>query len=191
MKQPGTILADTLKEDGQISEEQQDVYAYLFNYLFESLLFDILVLLIGILVHRWAIAVCYLLVTIPLRHFAGGFHANTKLGCTLLSYGIYLFTLWLAPALTTPIPQIWLLVYVIAWCFILPVAPVDTKNKRLSDEQKKKLSGSCIRTCILMSILVFLLWWIHQPLYYGTISICLMESAVSVYIGIWKNRRNL
>ena len=87
MKQPGTYLADILTEDGQIPKEQQSIYAYLFDYLIESLLYDIIVLIFGLLVHRFGITICYLLVTIPIRHFAGGFHANTRLGCTLLSSG--------------------------------------------------------------------------------------------------------
>ena len=80
MKQPGTYLADILTEDGQIPKEQQSIYAYLFDYLIESLLYDIIVLIFGLLVHRFGITICYLLVTIPIRHFAGGFHANTSLG---------------------------------------------------------------------------------------------------------------
>ena len=36
MKQLGTYLADTLTEDGQISKEQQAIYAYLFDYLIEA-----------------------------------------------------------------------------------------------------------------------------------------------------------
>ena len=91
MKQPGTYLADILTEDGQIPKEQQSIYAYLFDYLIESLLYDIIVLIFGLLVHRFGITICYLLVTIPIRHFAGGFHANTRLGCTLLSYVRFLY----------------------------------------------------------------------------------------------------
>ena len=41
MKQLGTYLADTLTEDGQISKEQQAIYAYLFDYLIEALLYDL------------------------------------------------------------------------------------------------------------------------------------------------------
>ena len=89
MKQFGSYLADTLAKDNQIPEEQQAVYAYLFDYLIESLLYDVFVLIIGMIFHHTGATVCYLLVTIPLRHFAGGFHANTRLGCTILSYGIF------------------------------------------------------------------------------------------------------
>ena len=94
MKQFGSYLADTLAKDNQIPEEQQAVYAYLFDYLIESLLYDVIVLIIGMIFHHTGATVCYLLVTIPLRHFAGGFHANTRLGCTILSYGIFFLTVF-------------------------------------------------------------------------------------------------
>lgn len=192
MKQPGTYLADILMEDGQIPKEQQSIYAYLFDYLIESLLYDIIVLIFGLLVHRLDITLCYLLVTIPIRHFAGGFHANTRLGCTLLSYGIYLATVFLGPILVPFIKPVWLFIlYLIFWGMILPVAPVDTKNKRLSVNQRKKLFHRCIITCIIMSIIMFVLYTCRQVLYMGMITICMMEGVISVYIGIWKNRRNL
>lgn len=57
MKQPGTYLADILTEDGQIPKEQQSIYAYLFDYLIESLLYDIIVLIFGLLVHRFGITI--------------------------------------------------------------------------------------------------------------------------------------
>lgn len=130
MKQLGTYLADTLTEDGQISKEQQAIYAYLFDYLIEALLYDIVVLIIGLLVHRLDLTLCYLLVTIPLRHFAGGFHANTRLGCTILSYGIYLITIFSCSLILKHIKPVWIFIlYLLTWCMILPVAPVDTKKQ--------------------------------------------------------------
>lgn len=192
MKRPGTYLADILTEDGQIAKEQQSIYAYLFDYLIESLLYDIIILILGILIHRPGITICYLLVTIPLRHFAGGFHANTRLGCTLISYGIYLSTIFLGPILVSFTKPVWLFIlYLAFWSMILPVAPVDTKNKRLSVNQRKKLFHRCIITCIIMTILMIFFYAYGQILYMGMVTVCMMESAISVYIGIWKNRRNL
>ena len=158
MKQLGTYLADTLTEDGQISKEQQAIYAYLFDYLIEALLYDIVVLIIGLLVHRLDLTLCYLLVTIPLRHFAGGFHANTRLGCTILSYGIYLITIFSCSLILKHI---------------------------------KKLFHRCLITCFILTILTGFLYLHHQITYCGIIMLCMVEGVISVYIGIWKNRRNL
>ena len=192
MKQLGTYLADTLTEDGQISKEQQAIYAYLFDYLIEALLYDIVVLIIGLLVHRLDLTLCYLLVTIPLRHFAGGFHANTRLGCTILSYGIYLITIFSCSLILKHIKPVWIFIlYLLTWCMILPVAPVDTKNKRLSEHQKKKLFHRCLITCFILTILTGFLYLHHQITYSGIIMLCMVEGVISVYIGIWKNRRNL
>ena len=82
MKQPGTYLADILTEDGQIPKEQQSIYAYLFDYLIESLLYDIIVLIFGLLVHRFGITICYLLVTIPIRHLSGDCFSRSG-SCTI------------------------------------------------------------------------------------------------------------
>ena len=88
--------------------------------------------------------------------------------------------------------NIWIFIlYLLTWCMILPVAPVDTKNKRLSEHQKKKLFHRCLITCFILTILTGFLYLHHQITYCGIIMLCMVEGVISVYIGIWKNRRNL
>ncbi len=189
MKKIASFITDTLVKDGQIPESQQDIYRYLFDYLFESLLFDVITLIIGLVTHRFGIALCYILVTIPLRHFAGGFHAGSPLMCTILSYGIYGLILFSAPYLIKLPDFIWIPVYVVMWLFILLVAPVDCPNKRLLPEQKKRLFKLCILSCIVISIIFIILRINGAILYVASISECLTVCTIGLYIGIFRNKK--
>lgn len=189
MKHMGTFIADTLSEDSQIESNQKNIYAYLFDYIIEQLIFDAIVLIIGVVSGRFIITLCFLAVTIPIRHFAGGFHASTPWMCNILSYGSYILTIIIVPVLEPYIHPYWAAIYAILWGLILPITPVDTPNKRLNTEQKSKLLRLCIKTCVIMSVLYLILVLSRQTLYYGAITLCLAESALGLYIGFAKNRR--
>lgn len=189
MKHMGTFIADTLSEDSQIESNQKKIYAYLFDYIIEQLIFDAIVLIIGVVSGRFIITLCFLAVTIPMRHFAGGFHASTPWMCNILSYGSYILTIIIVPILEPYIHPYWAAIYALLWGLILPIAPVDTPNKRLNTEQKSKLLRLCIKTCVIMSVLYLILVLSRQTLYYGAITLCMAESTLGIYIGFAKNRR--
>lgn len=77
MKAWGKEIACILMDNNTISKEETGIYAYLFDYLIENILFNGSVIVIGLLSGRVGIAFCYLLVTIPMRHYAGGCHDVT------------------------------------------------------------------------------------------------------------------
>ncbi len=191
MKKIGDFISETLSSDGQIPEEQKAIYSYLFDYIIEALLFDLLVLLFGIFTHRLGMTLCYLVVTIPMRHFAGGFHASTPLKCTILSYGTFFIAIFATPALVAWMNHIlWIPIYIMLWISVLAVAPVDTPNKRLDSDQKKRLYKLCIVTCIVMTCLFAALWFFGFRLYCGTIDVCLFICSLGLYIGLLINRRD-
>ena len=189
MKHIGSFIAGTLSEDSQIESGQKHIYAYLFDYIIEQLIFDAVVLIIGVVSGRFAITLCFLAVTIPMRHFAGGFHASTPWMCNILSYGSYILTILITPVLEPYIHPYWAVVYVLLWGLILFIAPVDTPNKRLDAEQKSKLLRLCVKTCAIMSVLYLIFVLSKQTIFYGAITLCMAESALGLYIGFAKNRR--
>lgn len=191
MKAPGKIIAYALAKDNQIPKNQFYIYAYLFDYIFEIIIYIATILAIGLFARRIDITLCYLVVTMPLRHFAGGFHANTKLGCTILSYGFFLSILFFAPKFALKPHFLWIFLYFLCWIVILSIGPVDSKNKRLTSSQKEVLHHRCVLTFILMTVAILLLWFNQQNLYYSTISICVILDTLGLLLGTWKNRREL
>ena len=182
------FIVNILKENYQIPENECEIYAYLFSYIMEGILLDVSLLIIGIISGNIINTICYLLTTLPLRHFSGGFHANTKLGCSILSYGHYILIIFIIPLI--PMNSILLgILYIICWCITLSVAPVDTQNKRLTKLQRKTLRRRCIITFFVITLINILLWLNHNTLYYTTITVCVIINTLGLLTGILKNRR--
>lgn len=187
MNKLGLFIADTLKENHQIPAEEYKIYAYLFSYIIEDILFNFSILAIGIITKNIITTLFYLLTSLPLRYFSGGFHANTKLGCLILSYSHYILVLFLTyQTELNPIASI--LLYFFCWFVTLQIAPVDTPNKRLSKSQQKKLHFRCIITFFTMTFIYTILWK-YDTIYTTTITICVTMNTIGLLIGLRKNRR--
>lgn len=76
-----------------IDRRDMAIYRYGLEVLFLSLLEILSILLIAFFIGNFFESVVYFVVFIPMRLFAGGFHALTRLKCYLLSLFVYgLFT---------------------------------------------------------------------------------------------------
>lgn len=188
MKSAGKIIAYELTKDRQIPKKDYKIYCYLFDYILDEFIYTIILLTIGILLHNIGICICYLLVSFPLRHFAGGVHASTKIRCTIYSYGIIVFILITAPYIAENFYTIATPLYFICWSIIILIAPVDTKNKRLTIRQKTHLHNLCIITFLVMTIIFILMLYQKQILYYSTISFCVIIDTIGLILGMIKNQ---
>lgn len=182
------MIAHTLVEQTQIQQEEEIIYAYLFASIGEEVGFDVVVLILGSFLKHTGISLCYLLVTTPLRHFAGGFHANTRFGCTVLSYGIFLAIILICPIVVPIYRLLWIVIYSLCWIIIYILAPVDTANKRIPPETRVLLRHRCLITFIIMTILYLYLIYQQSVLYYGSISVCMLVCACGLIIGVYKNK---
>ena len=191
MKAYGDQIAQLLVEDHTIAEEEKRIYSYIFDYVIENVIYTCILLLIGLLCGRLGVTICYLLVAMPLRWFAGGYHANSRKECNVLSYGVFAIVLFVVPHIAPLLHLEWTMLYGIGWIGILAVAPVDTPNKRLSPGQRALLHRRCIMLCIGLSLVEGWLWWQQKNLYYAAISICVIIELIGLLMGIAKNRREL
>lgn len=189
MKQAGAFIANTLTENGQISPNETEIYEYLFNYIAEALAYDFVVLFVGAITHRAAVAICYLFVTIPLRHFAGGFHARTRVSCTIYSYSVALFILFSSNWMSTVSKSFWGNIYIVCLIVILAYAPVDTPNKRLSAALRKKLFRQCVLWCIVITFAAIILYISDAKVWLTAITLSLTACAAGVFIGALANKR--
>lgn len=187
----GNWIAQVLVENHTINEKEQAIYAYIFDYIIESILYSGSLVLIGLLCGRLGIAACYLLVAMALRFVAGGYHADSKEICSVLSYGVFGIFLYVTPYVAPWFHVIWIILYGIGCIGILAVAPVDTPNKRFSSEQRKRLHRRCVILCVGLSVVEVWFWFCEWNLYYAAISICVIIELTGLIAGIVKNRRGL
>lgn len=189
MKINGDFVSQILADNHTIQKNEQAIYAYLFDYVIENVIYFFNLILIGLFCKKLDVALCYIFVTTPLRQFTGGYHASSRSLCTILSYGIFLSVLLCVPFMAYKLRSTLFLMYILGWITILRIAPVETKHKKFNASQKHNLHNKCVHTCIIITLLYIFLWHINAFLGCATISVCVILDVVGLFIGIIKNRR--
>ena len=140
-----------------IDPEDQVIYRYGMQQLKGSLISIGTTLLIGILFHAVWASICFAAAYIPLRSFAGGYHARTPAMCYLWSTLLTAGAVWLVKsALFDGIAM--LIIVILADGILMMYAPVESENKPLSRIEKaqfRKKTGmgwSIVTASIFMGI---------------------------------------
>lgn len=133
--------ADFLLACGAIKQKDISIYRYGLEVLYLSVLEVMSILLLAVWVGNFFETLLYFAAFIPLRLFAGGYHANTRLGCYFVSLGVYgAFSVVVAFA---TISYLWLvLLAMIALVIIWRYAPIVHRNHKIS--QKDLFSAKSI-----------------------------------------------
>lgn len=168
-------VARSLVENGNISKEHEAVYQYALQSVLILGMNVLLSLLIGILLDRVGYCVLFLCAMIPLRSNAGGFHASNLAVCYILSFTSLVTTLLLVDKDDLYWVVILAAAAVVSAILIFIYAPLDTKNRRLDDDEKKRI-GSKARWIVSAELLTgFLLLTVSPSASYmvwGAVSWC-------------------
>ena len=146
-------ITNILIESGTISEKERKLYSYCIGGVVEMGANLVLTLLLGVVMGKFAETLLFLVIIIPLRSSAGGFHANNTNSCFVLSILMYLSTIFVAGMISSKLNYIYSIpIFVICSVCILVLSPVDCKNKRLSKAEKAKQKKICIFIILIISI---------------------------------------
>ena len=117
----------------------------------------IMILLTGMLIHQIIYGMLFLMIMIPTRAFVGGYHAKTHLRCNISFICTYLFSLLLLKIIGVQYKMI-VQIFVIAGFIIISAgAPLENRNKKLSDIQKSlynKISQAIYILLMVIGIIV-------------------------------------
>lgn len=180
MKSISGIIANTLWTQGIIQEEDIDTCRYGLDVFISSALEIASILIIAAFVGNFFEAVLLFTAFIPLRVYAGGYHADTKLKCYLISLGVYgIFT-----AIVNMLPQglysaLNLSVTMFSLSTVLLAAPVVHKNKAVNDIERKHYRKFSIWICSVETTIILLLTAIFPKSPY-IVSLAIGQAAVTV-----------
>jgi len=127
-------------DDGDV-----EVYAYGAELLISSVLQILTVLILGLIIQRRLETVVFLAGFIPLRVFAGGYHAKTHLRCflgLLFVYAVFLTVLHIIPL--EMIVELSLIFTVVSFFPIWIYAPLEDVNRPIGEIQGKKFRKSSL-----------------------------------------------
>lgn len=157
MKSIAASIAYTLWDQGIIQKEDIDKCRYGLDIFISSALEIVSILIIAAVIGNFLQTLLLFAAFIPLRVYAGGYHADTKLRCYLVSLGVYgIFTI----AMRLLSAEIYLIVAVSATFFsmlmILIAAPIIHKNKSVNGIERKYYRKFSIGICSVETAIVLL-----------------------------------
>ena len=182
MKSISGTIANTLWTQGIIQEEDVDTCRYGLDVFISSALEITSILLIAAFVGNFFQTVLLFATFIPLRVYAGGYHADTKLKCYLISLGVYgVFT-----AIMNILPQglyslMNMLIAVFSLIMILITAPVIHKNKGVNETERKHYRKFSVWICSVETVAILLLTAIFPKSPY-IVSLAIGQAAVTISI---------
>jgi len=137
--------------------EDKSIYTYGLELILSAFLNVFIVLIFSLIIGRFIETLVFFLAFIPIRTYAGGYHAKTHLGCfciLMLVYSINLALLFFAPQSIVNI----CIIGFSSCSFILVAAfaPIEDSNKPLNSIEKTKFKKISIVIVAIQNIALFL-----------------------------------
>ena len=139
----------------------EEVVKYGLEIIFTKVLFAIIIVSIGILTKCFLESIIYTITFSLLRQYGGGYHAETKQKCFVLSVLMLICAIFIIKKAQSCDVFIILeaVITFLSVIYIITIAPIDTPNKRLdADELRIYGKRTGITVCILVIILEICLY---------------------------------
>lgn len=180
-------IADGFEKQRVISSEDKELYRYGVQQGLNLLLNLLTTFVIGILCGMLMASLLFIVVYMPLRSFAGGYHAKTHLRCYL--YSILMITAVLLVIRFLPLGMlICSCLMLVGGIIIVLLAPVEDSNKPLDEAEQ------CVyrkRTQLILSVetVLFLAFiFLHVKVCYSTIAMAVLSIGILLIAGTLKNK---
>lgn len=129
-------IGDNLVRSEVVKAEDAEIYIYGINQILVSVLNVSTALIIGLIFGVFFETAVFLAAYIPLRSFAGGFHAKTPLRCYIFSV-IMLIGVAIGFKYLHLIDWVYYAILALAFVIVLVLSPVEDKNKPLDELENK------------------------------------------------------
>lgn len=155
--------------------------------MFQMLSVSMMVALaIALCMKMLAEAVVFLLVLIPLRQNAGGYHAKHKTTCAIMSMLIYICSLIIIKYYGIN-SMVQLFLCLIDSYVIMYFSPVENINNELDDKEREVYKNRT-RNILIFELLIYMLLFVSYKQYWsGIIIMSITVVSVLVYIGYLQN----
>jgi len=156
-------LAKCWATRGVIKESDIDIYQYGLELVISTGINVFIMIGISFAFGRFLIVLPYLLGFIPLRLFAGGYHAKNHLLCILFNTVVYLVSCLIALNIEGTTSILFSVIEdCVSFAFVFLFAPVSTKNKPLGIEEKNRNRTISLVLAGVFLVLSIAFYYTHQ-----------------------------
>lgn len=183
-------IAAKMVDNSIIKKTEMGLYAYGMRLMLMSVIDISVVIIIAIMFHRFVETVLFLLAFIPLRMYAGGYHAHSELGCFIIfifTYFIFLILIEYVPINTYPVIAV--NVAILGLVCILKFAPIVNSNKPLSVARVIKYKKISIILAFMQTSLISVFLLVNRrSLYLLSFTLGELLVIISMLAVVFKNK---
>lgn len=163
----------------ECDERETEIVIFAFQQMIWMGINIITFLMISMILHRMWYGNLFLMLFIPVRRMAGGYHASTKVRCYIISNIIFTLNI-IFPTKWEVEGMVILVLNVLLGCLIILFAPIDNIYRRLDPEHKKEIKKIIFQYIVLQEILclvfsIFGTWMLANILFWCLITILLLQ----------------
>lgn len=170
-----------------LPEQERAVYAYGLQIAIELAMNVISTLFIGFLFGCVPESLVFLIGYSTLRTYAGGFHAETAIGCYAASCGLVAGVLWFCRYFSETLCFAMLAATFLAAAVIFQFSPVPALHKPLEAEEIPFYRKQCHIRLYLELAVMFLLLFLGQGRLAAVLASGICLTAVFMVLGLFKN----
>ncbi|MGM9970392.1 MAG: accessory gene regulator ArgB-like protein [Anaeroplasma sp.] len=191
INQLATLLTNHYIKKGKIDPDDKEVYVYCFDIAISTVLNFAILIIIALCTKTYIESLCFGICFVTLRNYAGGLHAKTHLGCSILL--IVVILVWVATINYVEVEYLKPMSYifvVISAPVILLLAPVDNANNVLDANQTKKYKIKTLIVIFISLIGYLILFLLNKYTYSFVISYAIICVCISMIVQKSINKMN-
>lgn len=191
INQLATLLTNHYIKKGKIDPDDKEVYVYCFDIAISTILNFAILIIIALCTKTYIESLCFGICLVTLRNYAGGLHAKTHLGCSILLIVVILG--WIAAINYIEVEYLKTMSYifvVISTPTIFLLAPVDNANNVLDANQKKKYKIKTLIVVFIILIAYLIFFLINKYTYSFIISYAIICVCISMIVQKSINKMN-
>ncbi len=181
-------ITDKLEHNGTISKSDRALYEYGLRQMFTTFLNILTMLLIGLAMKMVIPAILYILAYIPLRVYAGGYHASTPQRCWIFSAIMLFVVLWILKNVSVVYPYPLMALSLISCVGIFVFSPVEDKHKPLDKTEHRVYHFRAIVLLTIEIVAAILLWILNLKNKAMVLELVWCSLAIMLLLGKLKNK---
>ena len=166
-----------------IKKEDAEIYIYGFKEIVFVALNLITTIFIGLIFNKIFEVILFMITYIPIRVYAGGYHARTKLRCYIFSVLMLISVCYILKLYLLKSYLLIVTLAIISSSIILYLAPVEDKNKPLDEIEIEVYTKRTIRNLIVVLIVLCITLIFNKINLSACICISLLCNGVILILG--------
>lgn len=185
-------MTELICRNEDIDDEEKEVIRYGLEIVVTRAIFAVIICVMGLLMNCFIESIIFTVSFTMLRQYGGGYHADTRRSCFVLSILTLVIALGMIK-LSMQYFTIMLLVAVfsvISAIYIFAAAPIDTHNRRFDDDEIKIYGRKAKILTVALAAVTGILWLFSFYGYASTVATGIIIEAYLMLAGKIKNIRN-